>query len=405
MAAGFFSDEAVPLGLLRERAFNARWAQQPADVIPLTAADPDFRICPAIQEGLVRYVRDGVLGYAPPEGLPDFRETVAQWLVQTRQIACEADDVFATDSAASGMAVVARASLQRGDEVFIPDPVDFLFQHAVERCGAIAVPIAMDMTTSAEEFIAHMQARLGPRSRMLWLCNPHNPLGRVYSRAWLQTVAEWAVAHGLRILSDEIWSDIVYAPHRHVSVASLSPDIARHTVSIYGFSKNFAMAGLRAGCVVCSDAQWRRTIFDASDAGSTVFGSCVLSQVAVVAALREGLPWLAGFVGHLHEQRAYVLQRLSAWPGVAVHPPQGTYVIFPDMRRLDDDAERLCTHLLERARVALVPGTQRWFGPGARGHVRICFSTSRGILQEAFDRLDPVVQALAQRAADSGMGE
>ena len=88
-----------------------RWAQQPADVIPLTAADPDFPVCPAIQEQLVRYVRDGVLSYGPPEGLPQFRESIARWMNETRQMDCTAEEVFATDSAASGMAVLARASL------------------------------------------------------------------------------------------------------------------------------------------------------------------------------------------------------------------------------------------------------------------------------------------------------
>jgi aspartate/methionine/tyrosine aminotransferase len=395
MTRSFFSDDAVRLDLLRERAFNLRWAQQPADVIPLTAADPDFPICPAIQERLLGYVRDGVLSYAPPEGLPQFREAVAEWLMKTRRIACASDAVFATDSAASAMAVVARASLRNGDEVLIPDPVDFLFQHTIERAGATPVRVDLSASTSAEAFIAGMEERLTPRTRMLWLCNPHNPLGLVCSREWLHSVAQWATAHGLRILSDEIWSDIVYAPHCHVSVASLSPEVARNTVTVYGFSKNFALAGLRVGCAVCTDPQWRNEIIEASDAQSTVFGVSVLSQVAVIAALQEGDQWLSDFVGHLHAQRDFVIERLSRWPGVTVHPPQGTYVAFPDIQALGSDAESVCAHLREHARVALVPGASRWFGPGAQGHARICFATSRRILQEAFDRLDPVVMEMA----------
>src|SRR5215510_2965794 len=112
-----FSDDAVPLELLRQRAFNMRWAQQPADVIPLTAADPDFPIAAAIQEQLVRYVRDGVLSYGPPEGLPQFREAVAEWMRSTRHLDCSPEMVFATDSAAAAIAVVARASLKSGDDV------------------------------------------------------------------------------------------------------------------------------------------------------------------------------------------------------------------------------------------------------------------------------------------------
>jgi aspartate/methionine/tyrosine aminotransferase len=391
-----FSDDAVPLELLHERAFNLRWAQQPPDVIPLTAADPDFPICPAIQEQLIRYVRDGVLSYGPPEGLPRFREAVAEWMCATRQLDCTPASVFATDSAASGMAVVARASLKLGDEVLIPDPVDFLFQHTIERAGAVPVRVRSNPATTAEEFIADAETHISSRTRMLWLCNPHNPLGIVYPKDWLRKVAAWAIARGLRILSDEIWSDIVYPPQQHVSLASLFPEIARSTVTVYGFSKNFALAGLRVGCVICTDPAWYQQILATSDAESTVFGVSVLSQVAVIAALQDGRAWLADFVRHLQDQRDYVVSRLARWPGVTISEPQGTYVIFPNISSLDDNAERFCEQLREKARVALVPGAARWFGPGAKGHIRICFATSRGILQKAFDRMDPVVNAMAR---------
>lgn len=390
-----FSDNIVRLDLLRERAFNMRWAQQPADVIPLTAADPDFPVCPAIQEQLVRYVRDGVLSYGPPEGLPQFRESIARWMRETRHMDCTVEEVFATDSAASGMAVLARASLMPGDEVLIPDPVDFLLHHTVQRAGATPVRVRVEPGTSAEEFVRGMESRLTGRTRMLWLCNPHNPLGVVYSREWQHRVAKWAISRGLRIVSDEIWSDIVYTPHRHVSLASISSEIARNTVTVYGFSKNFALAGLRVGCLICPDTEWRKEIIAASDAESTVYGVSVLSQVAVVAALNDGREWLAQFVQHLQAQRDYVISRLAKWPGVTVQPPQGTYVVFPDVRSLTDDSEALCQQLREQARVALVPGAPRWFGPGASGHLRICFATSRRILQEAFDRLEPVVAQIA----------
>jgi aspartate/methionine/tyrosine aminotransferase len=395
MSNHFFSDDAVPMALLRKRAFNLRWAQQPEGVIPLTAADPDFPACPAVREALVRYATDGVLGYVPAEGLPDFREAVAQWMRSTRQLNCTAADVFAADSAASAMAVVARACLMPGDEALIPAPVDFLLHHTLGRAGAVVVRVPVTRTTTADEFIAGMEARITPRTRMLWLCNPHNPLGVVYSREWLREVAEWAIGRGLRILSDEIWSDIVYTPHRHVALASISTEIARHTVTVYGFSKNFALAGLRVGCVIATDAAWMKEIVAASDAESTVYGVSVLSQVAVIAALEGGREWLAEFVRHLQSQRDYVTERLTQWPGVTVTAPQGTYVIFPRTQSLDDDSQRLVQRLRDEARVALVPGAERWFGQGSAGHVRICFSTSRAILKEAFDRMEPVVKKIA----------
>jgi cystathionine beta-lyase len=388
-----FSDAAVPFGLLRQRAFNRRWAEQPEGVIPLTAADPDFRTAPAIRERLARYAHEGVMGYGPPHGLPEFREAVAGWMRTTRHFACDAGAVLATDGAASAMALVARASLRPGDEALVPDPVDFLFQHAVQRAGATAIPVPLSPATTADAFIAAMRARLTPRTRMLWLCNPNNPLGVVHARAWLDPVVHWAVERRLRVLSDEVWSDIVFEPNRHVSPASLSPEAAAQVATVYGFSKNFALAGLRVGCVVCTDPAWFRRIAEASDAQSTVSGAATLSQVAATAALQEGRPWLADFVRHLQGQRDHAVARLKRWPGVQVHAPQGTYVAFPDVSRLTADTECWCADMKAQAGVALVPGAPRWFGQGAAGHVRLCFATSRQILDTAFDRMDAWVAA------------
>jgi cystathionine beta-lyase len=393
-APGTFADDQVPLHLLRTRAFNQRWAEQPLDVIPLTAADPDFAVAPCIRERLVRWCSEGVMSYGPPLGLPAFREAVAAWMQGTRGLRCGPADVLATDGAASAMATVARASLQPGDEVLIPDPVDFLFRHAVERAGAVAVPVALHRGACRDDAamaIAQLKRHLGSRSRMLWLCNPHNPLGLVPARAWLEAVVHWAIGHGLRVLSDEVWSDIVYAPHRHTSAATLSPEAARQVVMVYGFSKGFGLAGLRIGCIVCADPAWLRRMAQAAEAESTVGGAATLSQVAAVAAMEDGGDWLRGFVEHLRAQRDLTAMRIARWPGVQVAAPQGTFVMFPRIDAIDADAERLCTRLLAEARVALVPGSPRWFGPGARGHLRLCFATSRGLLERALDRLDTVL--------------
>lgn len=396
--ADCFSDDQVPLDLLRERAFNLRWAQQPDDVIPLTAADPDFRCAEPIREALARHARDGVLSYTPAEGLPSFRAAVARWMGERKNVPCDPGHVFATDSAAAAMAVVARACLGPGDEALIMDPVDFLFQTTIEMAGATAVRVAVAAGMGADELVARLERARTPRTRMLWLCNPHNPLGLVFDRATLAAMAQWAIRHGLRIVSDEIWSDIVYAPDTHCSIASLGPEVAANSVTVYGFSKNFALAGLRIGCIVCHDAALMERLVEASAARTTVFGASVLSQVAVVAAVEECGPWLDAFVAHLQAQRDIVAGHVARWPGVALVPPQGTFVAFPNVSALGIDGEALCDLLLREARVALVPGAPRWFGPGARGHVRLCFATSRALLRVALQRIEPVIRRLAADA-------
>jgi aspartate/methionine/tyrosine aminotransferase len=394
-------DDIAPPELLRERAFNLRWAQQPAGVIPLTAADSDFPVAPQIREAMARYVHDGVLGYGPPEGLAHFRDAVARWLTQRCGLSCTGGDVIATDSAAAAIAQVAGACLTAGDEVLIPDPVDFLFAHTISKAGATPVRVPLRPETTAAEYVAALQERVSTCTRMMWLCHPHNPLGLVKDPAWLRPVAEWAVARGLWILSDEVWSDIVYPPHRIVSVAALSQEIAARTVTVYGFSKGFGLAGLRIGAIVCTDAQRLEQIVSSADVRSTVAGASVLSQVGAAAAVTSAGSWLDGFLRHLRDQRDYALARLAAWPTVTAAVPQGTFVVFPNVSGLSQNTEELCAMLLRRAGVALVPGTPRWFGPGAAGHLRISFATSRQVLAEAFDRLDPVIAEIAEIAERS----
>ncbi len=127
------------MDLLRERAFNMRWAQQPADVLCLTAADSDFPISPAIRDALLDYVQGGVLSYGPAEGLPSFRRAVARMLVERRGVKSHEDLIIAADSAASAMFVIARFALQPGDEAIIFDPVDFLFRASTEAAGGVPV--------------------------------------------------------------------------------------------------------------------------------------------------------------------------------------------------------------------------------------------------------------------------
>lgn len=383
-----FDDAAVPLPLLRQLAHNQRWAELPEDTIPLTAADPDFAVAAPIREAIARHAQAGVFSYGPPGGLPRFREAVAAWFTRRRGMRCEPADVFATDGAAAAMHLAAQACLRPGDEALILDPVDFLFAAAIERAGAQAVRVPFGRDTSTTELLAALDRARTPRTRMLWLCNPHNPLGLALAPPMLQALAAWTLRHGLRLLVDEVWSDIVYPPSRHHGVHELGEEAARNTLTVYGFSKNFGLAGLRVGCLLCPDRALAARLADAAGAAQTISGVATLSQWAAVAAMEEAEPWLDAFVAHLDRQRRHLAERAARWPGIGFVMPQATFVALLDARAVDPDEEALCRRLREEARVALVPGSARWFGPGAAGHLRLSFATSRGILDEALDRID-----------------
>jgi aspartate/methionine/tyrosine aminotransferase len=391
----FFSSEDVPMALLRERAFNLRWATLPEDVIALTAADPDFRAAPPIIEAITRYAAGGVFSYGPAEGLPDFREACAKVVTEHKGYPCNAAQILAVDSAAAGMLHIARMALTPGDEAIVFDPVDFLFKASVEAVGASVKLVPMDAATGQIDF-DRLASLVTPRTRLLGVCNPHNPIGRVLTEGELTRLGAFAVAHDLVILNDEIWSDIVYGGRQFVSLPSLAPEIAARTYTVHGFSKTFGLAGLRVGFVVAPDEAGFRALLAASLASTTMTGVSTLSQVAATAAYEHAWPWAEAFVRHLEVQRDLGVAALRSVAGVTVRPPEGTYVLFPNVSHLGKPVEVVCDTLRERFRVAVVPGAARWFGPGASGHIRLVFSTSEGIWREGLRRVCEGLESLAK---------
>jgi aspartate/methionine/tyrosine aminotransferase len=388
-----FTDAEVNRQALRSRAYNLRWATLPEDVIPLTAADPDFPCAPEITAAIQAYAGERVFSYGPPEGLPAFREVIAHTLRQRRNIATEASRILPVDSAAQGLFVVARYCLQPGDEAIIFDPVDFLFRSAVEAAGATAVYFPIDVA-SGRYNLEQLRSLITPSTKLLCICNPHNPSGKVFSREELAALGEIAIAHDLWILSDEIWSDIVFAPAVYTSMAAVNEEIAARTFTVYGFSKSFGLAGLRVGFIVSPSSMAHEGIVETSLVSTTAYGVSTLSQVAAQAAFEKAWYWVDAFLEHLTRMRDLTVAKLNSLPGIRCHTPEGCYLVFPDIKATGMSSTTLSDYLLQQARVAVVPGAEKWFGPGAAGHIRICFSTSERILTEALDRIAYALQKI-----------
>lgn len=388
-----FGDADVPRQLLRQRAHNLRWAEQPLDVIPLTAADPDFPCAPVIRAAIVDYAQSGVFSYGPPEGLAEFRAAAARMLRERKGMTtAQPGQVLAVNSAAKGMAIIAASVLRPGDEAIVFDPVDFLFARTVQDAGGVPVRVPVDAASGAIDFAA-LERAITKKTKLLTICNPINPIGRVLSRAEVQRLVEVACAHDLAILSDEIWSDIVFAPHCHIATAAVSADAARRTYTVHGLSKTFGLAGLRVGFVHVGCEQRYEAMVATANVRSTVEGVATLSQVAATAAYEHAWPWAEAFVRHLQSQRDLALAELRRVAGLSVRTPEGCYVAFPDVRAWGDETV-LAQRLLEQFRVAIVPGAPRWFGEGAKGHIRLTFATSEAILREGLARLVRGLSAL-----------
>jgi aspartate/methionine/tyrosine aminotransferase len=381
-----FAHSNIDLETLKQRAYNMRWAQQPDGVIPLTAADPDFKCAPEIVEAINAYSTKQVFSYGPAEGLPSFKEAIAaQWL-EERKVSWSAGHILPVDSAAQGMFVIARACLQPGDEAIIFDPVDFLFRASVEHAGGVCRLLSIDPVTGKFD-PDELNRLINPKTKLIGLCNPHNPIGKVYTRDELLQIGKIAVEHKLWIMNDEVWSDIIYKPVEFCSMASLDDEIWQRTITVYGFSKGYGLAGLRVGFIASPDQHIHQRVVRASGVNTTAFGVSTLSQVAAQAALQHAGYWKKSFVVHMQRMRDLAQAQLTGMKHVSCHVPHGCYVMFPSIKATGRTSVEIVDYLLAEARVAVVPGIEKWFGRNAEGHIRVCIATSEKILTEALGRM------------------
>ncbi len=389
-----FSIDQINLDILQKNAYNLRWAAVPDGVIPLTAADPDYPCAPEIAESIIKYSKDRYFSYGSAEGQPFFKEAMACYFNEKRNIPASAAYILPVDSAAFGIDVVCRAQLEKGDEAIVFDPVDFLFRYAIEKNGAVAKSFPISIDPSASFDVASLKSLISPRTKMLCLCNPLNPIGKVFTRSELQAIGEFAIEHNLTILSDEIWSEITFKPFEFVSIASLDIKIRERTIIVTGFSKSHGLAGLRMGVIATFDTKQYQRIYEASFHESTIHGSNVLSQVAATAALNQSEYWLRAFVEHLHSVKILAINGLNAINGFSCYSPQGCYLAFVNIKETGLETAFLHKQLFEVGKVAVVPGLTKWFGKGAEGHIRISFATSHEIVSEALERINHTINLL-----------
>ena len=393
---GSFTNEDVNLKILRQRAYNLRWAEVDEGVIPLTAADPDFPAPKAVADALTEYIQGGYFSYTPKRGFPEFAESLSRALKARKNEEIDPDLILPVDSAARGMHIIAQTVLKPGDEALVFDPVDFLFKTSMEAAGAKVNLFPMTFREDGTIDFSSIEKYITPKTKMLGLCNPHNPLGKVYPKEDLEYLLDLSKKYGFYIMNDEIWSDIVYSDAEFTSICSFGKEKNKKTLSVFGFSKSFGIAGLRAGCIYCQDEEIFDKLVEASLVDTTIGGISSLSQVAGIACLTECYGWLDEFVAHLQSNRDYALERLNQMPGVKCTKPQATSVMFPDVSEISIGAEELVEYLKKEERLAIVPGGRQFFGPGSEGHVRICLATSREILKEGLDRMERGLKKLVK---------
>lgn len=385
-----FSNDTVNLEVLKSRAYNLRWATVEDGVIPLTAADPDFPCAPEISEAICAFSKDRYFSYGPSEGLPEFRESVAGYFQKKRNVPVSPAHTLAVDSAAFGIYLTCKAFLKPGDEAIIFDPVDFLFRYSIESVGAKAISFSIPPGTDRVNF-EKLEKLIGKNTKMICLCNPLNPTGKVFTKQELLQLGSIACKYNLKILSDEIWSDIVFKPYVFTSIASINEAIRNRTITVTGFSKSYGLAGLRIGAVVAHNETDFLKLMDASLHHSTVHGANLISQVAATTAINQCEYWLDDFLIHLTKMREIMVSGLNSIPNFECIAPEGCYVAFTNIKATQKTSQEIQEILLHQAKVLVVPGLKQWFGEGAEGYIRMSFATSEAIVSDALSRIKKIM--------------
>jgi cysteine-S-conjugate beta-lyase len=368
----------------RRRTESNKWHKYPADVLPLWVADMDFRSPEPVIRALRERVEHGLFGYGIEQ--PEFYEVFLERLQKRYGWRVSPEAILLIPGVIPGFNLAARAFATSGDGLLLQTPMYPPIRRVPDNVGLSSDE--MELTRQPDGWYAidfdRFEAAIGARTRMFLLCNPHNPVGRVYRRDELERMAEICLRRGLLICADEIHCDVTFSGQRHIPIASLDPEIEARTITLMAATKTFNLPGLKCSVAIIPNAALREKFVAAQV--DLVRAVNILGYTATLAAYRDGQPWLDELLRYLEANRDFVVDYVrSKLPGVGTAPPEATYLAWLDCRdaRLPDDDPY--TFFLAKARVALNDG--KTFGRGGAGFVRLNFACPRVVLAEALDRM------------------
>lgn len=363
---------------------SVKWGLYGKDVLPLWVADTDFQSPVAVIEALQARVAHGVFGY--PMHPPELRELVAARMLERYNWKISPKDMIFIPGVVPGFNLICQLLTKPGESILVQPPVYPPIFNAAEKAGVRNIRAELDRQAdgSYEVDFDALEAAIKADTLCLILCNPHNPVGKVYSRQELERLAEICLRHKLTIISDEIHSDLVFEGSRHIPIASLSEEVARSTVTLIAPSKTFNIAGLSCAVLICTNHELLKRIENASHG---LLGDVnVLGLTAAVAAYREGGEWLEQMMGVLEGNRDYLVDFIhTRLPKIKLKKPDATYLAWLDCRELALE-EGPYKFFLKKAKVALNCGDD--FGDGGQGFVRLNFGCSRELLTDALERME-----------------
>ncbi len=356
------------------------------DVVSLSAGEPDFDTPAYIKDAAKKALDQGVTKYTPVTGTLELRQAICAKLKRDQNLDFAAEQIIVGSGAKHAIFNVLFALLNEGDEVLIPAPYWLSYPEMVTVLGGKNVILKTTESTGFKLTPDILQKHISSKSKILILNSPSNPTGAVYSREELSALIPILKKNKIIILSDEIYEKLIFEGVKHVSIASLDPEIAKRTVIINGMSKAYSMTGWRLGYAACPDmglAKAAGSIQSHSTSNPTSF-----AQSGGVTALENGETDAASMCRIFEKRRNLLYDKIAALPKLKPFRPQGAFYLFVNIKATGLNSVKLSERWLEEAHVAVVPG-----GPfGSDEHVRLSFAASDDILNEAVLRLGKWLQ-------------
>lgn len=355
------------------------------DVLPMWVADMDFRTAPTIVGALQKRVEHGIFGYTKVP--PAYYEAVVNWFRRRHAWLIEKEWIVYTTGVVPAISAIVKALTVPGDRVLVQTPVYNCFFSSIRNngCEAVANPLIYANGTYRIDYDDLERKAADPKVKLLLLCNPHNPVGRVWTRQELRRIGEICIRNRVLVVADEIHCELVFSGHVYIPFASISEDFREHSVTCISPSKAFNLAGLQIANIVAADTDIRMKI----DKAININEVCDVNPFgveALIAAYNRGEDWLEELKHYLSVNynylRAYFDEYLPEFPVVML---EGTYLVWVDCRGVGLSSREITDILLEKEKVRVNPGSL--YGEAGEGFIRLNIACPREKLIEGLNRL------------------
>ncbi|WKL49249.1 MalY/PatB family protein [Flavobacterium pectinovorum] len=365
---------------------SIKWDEAPfGEVLPMWIADMDFKSAPAIFNALQKRVDHGIFGYTETPNA--FYDAIIRWWKKRYGFTLEKEWLIPVSGVIPALSAAIQSLSKKGDHIIIQSPVYNHFYSSIENNGRVTIENNLLYHNGKYniDFEDLAQKVADPKVKILIISNPHNPVGKVWTKEELQTVGDICLLHNVVIISDEIHADLVFEGHVHIPVASLGEKYSLNSITLSSPTKSFNLAGLQVGYFFTQNEQFRKAI----QSSFKLMGIELLNLfgiTALIAAYEESEEWLDALKEYLHENYLFLTQFINSnLPQIKVTSLEATYLVWLDCTAFEKTADELSHQLLEEQKLWINSGTM--YGATGEGFLRINIATPKVQLQTGLERL------------------